>query len=212
MKYDALINYTISPKGPVLISASTGNKLHPELPDRTFLTSRENGVETYVIPGSSLKGVIRNYLEKHFNQESTNALLGPLFHGGVKSKVSFFDLFADMNTVETTIRFSTMIGSVSQSASSGTLNQCEAVIKGNFNGSIRFRSVSEDEIVMVLTALTAMNNGEVCVGGKISRGFGRIFVSQFDMTITSGFNNDFSPNVVGKYTSIEEALSGVVKQ
>jgi len=213
MKYDALINYTISPNGPVLVSASTGNKMHPELPDRTFLTSRENGVDTYVIPGSSLKGVIRHYLYKSKSDNEVDGLFGYCSNqGNRKSKVSISDAFADMDTVETTIRYSTMIGSVSQSASSGTLNQCESVIKGNFNGSIRFRSVSKEEITMVLNALTAMNNGEVCVGGKISRGFGRICVNQFDMTITSGFNDDFSPNVVGKYTSIEEALVSVVKQ
>lgn len=215
MEFDALINYTICPKGPVLVSASNGNKLHPEMPDRTFLKSCDNGVEKYVIPGSSLKGVIRHYLYKKQSDDLVDSLFGysdKKKKENLKSRVSISDAFADMDTIETTVRYSTAIGSVSQSAKRGSLNQCEAVIKGNFNGTMRLRSVSEAEIAMLLSALNAMNSGEICVGGRISRGFGRISVNQFEMTVTQGYKTDLTPNIIGNYTSIDDALTKTTKQ
>lgn len=217
MGFDALINYTICPNGPVLVSASSGNKLHPEMPDRTFLKSCDNGVEKYVIPGSSLKGVIRHYLYKKQSDDLVDSLFGysnrkDKDKENRKSRVSISDAFADMDTIQTTVRYSTSIGSVSQSAKEGSLNQCEAVIRGNFNGTMRLRSVSEAEIAMLLSALNAMNRGEICVGGRISRGFGRISVSRFEMTVTRGYNADLTPDIIGKYTSIDDALTHTTRR
>ncbi|MDE6788263.1 MAG: hypothetical protein K2J47_02960 [Ruminococcus sp.] len=215
MEFDALINYTICPNGPVLVSASSGNKLHPEMPDRTFLKSCDNGVEKYVIPGSSLKGVIRHYLYKKQSDDLVDSLFGYSNKNkkeNRKSRVSIYDAFADMDTIETTVRYSTAIGSVSQSAKRGSLNQCEAVIKGSFNGTMRLHSVSEVEIAMILSALNAMNSGEICVGGRISRGFGRISVNQFEMIVTRGYNADLTPNIIGRYISIDEALAKTTNQ
>lgn len=64
-KYNSLeLELTIIPKSPLLVKAG-GISANPSLPDMQFVRTfnAEKG-ETIYIPGSSLKGVIRSYIEK----------------------------------------------------------------------------------------------------------------------------------------------------
>ncbi|MGQ9715880.1 MAG: RAMP superfamily CRISPR-associated protein, partial [Anaerolineae bacterium] len=64
-RYNALsLTLEISPKGPLLVKAG-GISANPSLPDMQFVRTyhAERG-ETVYIPGSSLKGVVRGFVEK----------------------------------------------------------------------------------------------------------------------------------------------------
>ncbi|MGQ9586528.1 MAG: RAMP superfamily CRISPR-associated protein [Anaerolineae bacterium] len=64
-RYNALrLTVNLSPKGPLLIKAG-GVSAHPSLPDMQFVrTHRADGPETVYIPGASLKGVARGFVEQ----------------------------------------------------------------------------------------------------------------------------------------------------
>lgn len=64
-RYNSLhLDLRVSPIGPLLIKAG-GFSTDPSLPDMQFVrTFREGFGETLYIPGSSLKGVFRNFVEK----------------------------------------------------------------------------------------------------------------------------------------------------
>ena len=64
-RYNALrLTLAISPRGPLLVKAG-GVSANPSLPDMQFVRTYRAGVgETVYIPGSSLKGVVRGFVEK----------------------------------------------------------------------------------------------------------------------------------------------------
>ena len=209
MKYQVQIEYVLSADGPVLVSSGSGNKLHPELPDSTFLTSRDGGQEVFVIPGSTLKGVVRHYLCSIKGVPAVDSLFGDVKKEGArKSRIAFSDAFADMDTIKTAIRYNTALGSVSQSAKGGSLNNCQAVIRGRFPGNIRMNNVSGQEIDMIVGAFSAIDNRMLFIGGKSSRGFGRMRVDSFVMTVSDGYDKEtLRPHVTGRADSLESALS-----
>ena len=216
MRYPAIMKLTLTADGPLLVSSGSANRLHPELPDYTFMTSRVNGTDTYVIPGSALKGTVKHYL---YRTCESDALIEALFKSDQKplkkSRISFQDAFADMDTVETAVRHSTAIGSVSQGPQHGTLNNLIAVIAGVFSTCIRMRDASVQEIKMILQALQAVNRHDICFGGRVSRGFGRMHIGRFSMTVSDGYDAFLRPNIAGQYDTLsaaEEAYSSAVLQ
>ncbi len=64
-RYNALsLAFQISPRGPLLVKAG-GTSANPTLPDMQFVrTYHPEKGETVYIPGSSLKGVVRGFVEK----------------------------------------------------------------------------------------------------------------------------------------------------
>jgi CRISPR-associated protein Csm3 len=64
-RYNALVlEYTITPKSPLLVK-SGGVSSDPSLPDMQFVRTSVSGEdEILYIPGSSLKGIFRSYVEK----------------------------------------------------------------------------------------------------------------------------------------------------
>lgn len=64
-RYNSLhLDLRVSPVGPLLIK-SGGFSTNPSLPDMQFVrTFREGSDDTLYIPGSSLKGVFRSFVEK----------------------------------------------------------------------------------------------------------------------------------------------------
>jgi CRISPR-associated RAMP protein (TIGR02581 family) len=61
---EAKITFIIHTKGPFAIRTEKKNVLDPTLPDMQCLRSRYHGSDTVIIPGSSLKGVMRSRFEK----------------------------------------------------------------------------------------------------------------------------------------------------
>lgn len=206
-------SFTISAAGPVLIADGSSSKLNPELTDNRFLSGTDaSGNRVYVIPGSSIKGVIRHYLYNYMNDTQINELFGYAGKNGkYKSKISFSDAYADMETVETILRTNTRIGSVSQGANKG-LNDALAVNKGDFHCSFRMCNYSTEELKWILSALNGFHTGEICIGGRVSRGFGRVRVSDFHMIVAAGYTKELKPRVIGEYVSLEAAMTAVISE
>ncbi|GAW32181.1 CRISPR-associated RAMP protein Csx7 [Carboxydocella sp. JDF658] len=64
LRNELILNYVLEPAGPLLIKSGKDNGLQPERPNMTVMTTYFQGKECPVIPGSSMKGVIRSRLEQ----------------------------------------------------------------------------------------------------------------------------------------------------
>ncbi len=206
----ASAEFTLSADGPVLVSAKESNKLNPTLPDSTFIRGRfnEQGAFTYLIPGSSIKGVIRSRYCDFRGQEVSEKLFGFINNRKKevqKSKISFHDAYAEITTVSLTTRYSTAIDPSRQSAKGGSLNNLQAVEKGDFKAGFRCVNYTDDEMLTILKVLADINLGIVRFGGKKSRGFGMMHISEFKLTAMDGYTQNFEPVCEQKFYTIEEA-------
>jgi len=62
------LEFTLSPKGPILIKSGVEAGADPTLPDMNFVRAiNEKGESSIYLPGSSLKGVIRSHAERIAN-------------------------------------------------------------------------------------------------------------------------------------------------
>lgn len=64
LKNEAKLSVLLHTRSPLTIRSAQGKLLDPTLLDMQCLKSRYHGKDTVIIPGSSLKGVIRNRYEK----------------------------------------------------------------------------------------------------------------------------------------------------
>ncbi len=213
-------NFTLSAAGPIIIKSTDATKLTPETADAIFLRSGTgDGKDAFVIPGSSIKGVVRHYLEtapdvpkllpagdqKTFWTE----LFGSVEKPACKSKIAFSDAFADMETIETSIRYQTKIDAVSQGAAGGSLNSMQAVTKGDFPCSYRIRNLNAEELAVFAKAMAAFDAGELCIGGRISRGYGRVRIKDFQLVLTNGYDQELRPRILRTCDSLEAFLTNL---
>lgn len=201
----AYAEFDLCADGPVLISSGKSNKTNPTLPDNTFITGfcgAEHKDEMYVIPGSTIKGVIRH----HIDEKSAKIIFGTIGETAQKSKIKFNDAFAAPEGIVTTVRYSTAINPVKQSAKITSLNNMEVVEKGAFKAGFIFKNYTAAEMEKILLALYDVNEGAVRFGGKISRGFGKMRVDNFSMKVNNGFDENLMPKNEIVFSSIETAL------
>ena len=206
--------FTISADGPLLVKSGTSNKTDPALPDARFLTGKDGETEAYVIPGSSLKGVIRHYLEdNHILEEAAvKSLFGTHIGGSLRGRLSLSDAYADMSTVHIIHRTNTALGAVSQSTLRGSLNNTDTLDQGHFRCSFRILNPSEKDICALLNALDAMNRHILFIGGRTSKGYGRISVKDFQMRVIDGFTPAFEPNITAEFSDLAQAVSTYRKE
>lgn len=212
----ANVEFELLADGPVLISSGRSHKTDPTMPDTTFMTGycgNDHTEECYVIPGSTIKGVLRHYLQDYYNFSDNDAgiLFGRIPRRGdvfsaQKSKVKFNDAFADSATIRTAVRNSTKINPLNQAPVSGSLNNMEAVEAGVFKASFSIRNFSNREISSLLKALLDINTGAVRFGGKVSRGFGQMKLGSFLLTANDGYDSDLKPRNPAVFSDIEEAI------
>lgn len=206
LKKEAVAYFDLCAAGPVIISGKNNNKTDFNLSDISFLNAvDENGKTIYVVPGSTIKGVIRHHIEDKYDKDESE-LFGKEKDGAHKSKVSFFDAYADMDTIETRIRYNTAINNVSQSVKGVTLNNIQTIEKGTFKAGFKIVNFSYIELEKILESLLAINNREVFFGGRTSRGFGRMQVKNFSITINNGYKNNFEADTK-KIDIIDEAIN-----
>lgn len=200
--------FTISADGPMLIKSGASNKTNPALPDALFLTGKDGDTETYVIPGSSLKGVIRHYLEDNhiLDENAMNSLFGTHNGGLLRGKLSLSDAYADMKTVHIVHRTNTAIGAVSQSAAYG-LNNTDTLDQGNFQCSFHIINPSDNDVRALLNALDAMNRHILFIGGRTSKGYGRVSIKNFQMQVVDGYTPEFKPNTTAEYSDLAKAVN-----
>lgn len=211
---EVICSFTISANGPVIIADGNSNRTNPEKADTCFLTSRNNGETAYVIPGSSIKGVIRKYVEEcfYFNDDKINALFGSVkTKPPLKSKVVFSDAFADMKTVKTDMFFNTAISPIGQGVKGGSLNSVEAVVEGDFHTGFTMKNADDTEFHYIAKALNGLGNGEICIGGRKSRGFGNVKIKNFKLIVSNGFDMDLKPVIVAEYDDVKTLLNDIEK-
>lgn len=206
-----IAEFTLSAAGPVLVSSHGGNEIDPTLPDSTFLMgSTETGM-AYVIPGSSIKGVIRNrYCDIICDENSVKKLFGYIDNTNKivqRSKVSFHDAYADMDTVRVLTRYSTAIDSAIQGAKRNSLNNVQVVEKGDFMAGFKAVNCDYKEIRLLLKIIDDVNSGLVRFGGRKSRGFGAMTVTSFKLTVKKGLDENFNEKVEQVFDSLDEALA-----
>ena len=206
--------FTISADGPLLIRSGASNKTDPALPDALFLTGKDCGTETYVIPGSSLKGVIRHYLEDNhiIGEDEAKSLFGSHKGGLLRGKLSLSDAYADMSTVHMIHRTNTALGSVSQSVTHGSLNNTDTLDRGDFRCSFRIINPANHDVLSLLNALDAMNRHILFIGGRTSKGYGRVSIRDFQMQAVDGFTPAFEPKISAAYSDLAEAAGAYRKE
>ncbi len=206
IKNEAVAEFKLCADGPVLISSGKSCKTNPTLPDSIFLTgATENEQNVFVIPGSSIKGVIRTYVEDYFKTDKVEELFGRVKDTALRSKVSFHDAYADMSTVVDSIRNSTAINKISQSASNSSLNNMQVVEKGEFDAGFKIVNYEENELETIIKALMAVDDGELFFGGKTSRGFGRMKIKDFRIKINNGFDENLMPKIT-EFDSFDKVI------
>jgi len=205
---EAVCSFTITANGPLMIADGSSNRTDPSKPDTCFLTGIVDGERVYVIPGSSIKGVVRGYVEDMLGKEKTEMLFGSE-KPAIKSKVSFYDAFADMSTVKTDIRYNTAISAIGQNAVNGSLNSVEALVKGSFPAKLTVKNAEEKELLYILKALRALDTGELCIGGRKSRGYGLVNINDFSLRLFGGYDNDLKPVMLAEFDDVRTAISSL---
>lgn len=207
----ASAKFELCAAGPVLISSGRSNKTDPTLPDTTFMTGfvgKDHLEENYVIPGSTIKGVLRHHIQDNYiiNDKDAEMLFGKISDGAQKSKIKFNDAYVVPDTVKTAVRNSTKIDPNSQSPVNGSLNNMEIIEKGTFKAGFQIKNFTNKEMEAILLSLLDVNSGSVRFGGKVSRGFGQMKTGSFSMTVNKGYNSDLEPVDEVSFTDINEAL------
>lgn len=196
--------------GPVLVSSGQSHKTNPTLPDKTFMkgyVGKDHSEECYVIPGSSIKGVLRHHIQDlYLNDQDAEILFGKINDGAQKSKIKINDAFAVPETLVTAVRNSTKIDPNSQSSVNGSLNNMEVVEKGVFKAGFQIKNFTCKEIEALLIALRDIDEGAVRFGGKVSRGFGKMKIGSFSMTAHKGYDKELNPIDKITFMDIEAAL------
>lgn len=207
LQKEAICQFDLSANSPLIIADNRTSKIDVTSAKTTFLKGKdENNQDTYVLPGSSIKGVFRHYFYDHVKDDVTNVLFGNISKDNInKGKIKFNDAYADMSTVKTTIRYNTAINKISQSAQNGTLNSIEAVIQGDFKSGFKITNFTSYELETILKAMLSINDGELSFGGRTSRGFGRMLIKNFKLVINNGYNQDFIADIK-EFDTIEKAL------
>lgn len=207
----ATAEFELCAAGPVLVSSGRSHKTDPTLPDTTLMTGyigRDHSEECYVIPGSSIKGVIRHHIQDNYiiNDGAAEKLFGKIQGGAQKSKIKFCDAYAVPDTVTTAVRNSTKIDPNSQSPVRGSLNNMEVFEKGTFKAGFQIKNFTYKEMESLLKALLDINSGAVRFGGKVSCGFGQMKIGSFSMTANKGYDTELKPVDNVSFSDIEAAL------
>lgn len=209
---EVICHFDLSANSPVIVSDNRLNKIDVTSANTTFLKGNDGVQNTYVIPGSSIKGVVRHYCYNRLSDKKIDELFGNIKKEDInKGKIKFYDAYADISTVKTTIRYNTAIDKISQSAKNGSLNSVEAVVKGDFKSGFKITNFKDEELITILNAINSINSGELAFGGRTSRGFGRMLVKNFQLTINNGYNEDFSANTI-TFDSVQQTLDYLSKE
>ena len=185
-KRRAVASFDICPRSPLTIGSGSSNELDPSLPDITFVSGFDGAQRAFVIPGSSLKGVLRSYIEKNYSVSAASALFGALKtakDGSTKSKIAVYDAFADMSKTQYSVRYQIKIDPHNQCTNKSSLRNIQTVNQGVFKASFAITNFSDDELKYVYDALNRLNDGLLRLGAKTSVGFGKVSIENFKLRI-----------------------------
>ena len=117
-----------------------------------------------------------------------------------------------MSTVHMVHRTNTALGSVSQSVIGGSLNNTDTLDRGEFRCSFRIINPSDEDVCALLYALDAMHRHILFIGGRTSKGYGRVSIKDFQMQVIDGFTKALQPNISAVYSGLAEAVEAFRKE
>jgi len=199
------IEFSLSPKSPILIK-SGGISPNPALPDmqfvRTFIAGRG---ECIYVPGSSLKGVLRSYVEKTIKTVLEEGEKGTcdLFRENCAKKLDNEEksyviykksckvckIFGNTKlksrisvtdaypegNVKTEIRHGVAISRLTHAVAQGPFDM-EVVVDGRFNGKLILENFECWQVGLIIHALNALREGWLKIGFGKNRGLGEVNV------------------------------------
>lgn len=207
LRNECLIGFKLTAESPISIRSGENTELDPSLPDNQFIRSYHHGEYEVVIPGSSIKGVFRNRVEKFLDgccnvfdkdcfykakEIRTNIedkykancpacrIFGSL---SLKSRIEFKDAFPIKDTVKLTTRHNVGIDRVTGAAKHGALFEPEALEQGVFEVAIVIKNYFRWQLKAILQVFEDINEGYVTFGGVTSRGFGKMSVGEVRIKI-----------------------------
>lgn len=206
------LTFLLYTKSPLSIQTQKKNVMEPALPDMQCIRSRYQGEDTVIIPGSSLKGVIRSRYEQIaslFGGTCCNVVdrlnacrepksmpeknRGKAVYDGLCPACKLFGStaigarlrIADAYPVKEVVigeRTGVGINRITGAAQRGALYQYEVVEEGTFAVEIFLKNYELYQLVLLLHVLNDMNDGYVSLGSATSRGNGQLEVQKLCIT------------------------------
>lgn len=196
---EAVIMIRISVDTPVSIQSGTENVLNPTLPDNQVMRQYRNGDMHVVLPGSSIKGVLRSRAEtllrsqgyriddpmewKRYDGDGAeryaqscpvSKIFGSL---NLKSRIEIEDAYpVDPKSVVTNVRMGVGINRVTGGANNRALFDKEVVEEGIFSTNIKLVNFELWQLALVLWLLKDFDAGFIKLGSSTSRGLGKVHV------------------------------------
>lgn len=154
-----------------------------------FLHIKKNGRNIYYIPGSSIKGVLRNHTEKIFyhlniiktyigdkeekkDLDAVSRLFGSRSYRG---RLSIEDAFFPEDT-ETEKQEHVAIDRFRGGAKDGALFSIETINNGFVYTSIRLKNPEPWEVLWLSILIRDIQQGKITLGAKSSYGYGQILI------------------------------------
>ena len=133
---------------------------------------------TPYIPGTSLAGVCRHHYKKCF-PDDVGIVFGSSQDSGEndQGKISFYDAYLPENSTESVISIRNGVHLENRVALDGALYDYEVVEAGpilQFRLELKMDDINSDEVLNCI--INGFNNEDIKIGGKTSRGFGKVKV------------------------------------
>lgn len=229
MKNEAELEVILVTRGPLVIKSAESNNLNPSLPDIQCVKGRYRGHEIPIIPGSSLKGVIRyryeqlasimgvsccNIVKSRCKPESKNRsgkavymelcpackLFGSTYLAG---RFSVRDAYAEEGYILGE-RTNVGINRVTGQAEGRALYQAEVVEEAKFRVKMFLKNYELYQMKLLLYILKEIDEGYIALGSAATRGYGQMGVEQISMTFREYRNN--VQNLRGVISTLEVPL------
>lgn len=206
LKNEAKILLVLKTRSPLSIRIGEQKSINPMLPDMQCVKSRYQGKDTVIIPGSSLKGVIRSRYEKlvglfgvtccnPFDKNSscrrkkgtTPEPRGKAIYQRMCPACKLFGsvaiasriYIADAYPVGEIVmgeRTGVGINRITGGAQPGAIYDFEVVEEGSFQVNITLKNYELYQLILLLYVLKDLDEGYVVLGGATTRGNGRMEV------------------------------------
>lgn len=207
---EARIKFILRPRTPIFIKDARDGGFDPTVADMQFIRGYKNGERVPVIPGSSLKGVIRSHAERILRTydekwacNSTQSQCRPdrkqpakkryddscyacrLFgNTGIASRFYCEDAYpVNPSAVVLTGRPHVAINRITGAAASGALFSVEALEEGDFLVEMGLKNFNHWQLYLIALVLKDMEDGFLPIGGQTSRGYGRVRVVDAKVTL-----------------------------
>ncbi|WP_058485139.1 type III CRISPR-associated RAMP protein Csx7 [Defluviitalea phaphyphila] len=203
---EAFISYKLKTVSPLYIGSHNEDSLNPNAVDNSFLTVYRDGNPVPVLPGTSLKGVLRSNSEKILEgscdplrnncgkkvdrkkddgtaRYKKSCPVCKLFGStALKSRILFGDAYPE-GEYKIGARKSVAIDRITGAAKGSALFDFEYVEDALFKGNIQIQNFFKWHIKLLIDLFERINEGYIVFGGFTSKGFGRMKLEEFNIVL-----------------------------